>query len=159
MNRFWSKVDIGSDDQCWIWKARKETTKFQYGRFSFNGRNEHAHRVSYLLSNGEIPKGLYVLHTCDNPTCVNPKHLFLGTSTDNMRDMESKGRGRHPSLENGSKAKLTNDQAAEIFTRGNHGEKRCDLAKEFGISSVAVSYICIGRNWKGLQAYHAGSIS
>ena len=93
--RFWSKVNRVEDpDECWEWipKARH---KFGYGIFMDRPYGtKKAHRVAWELTNGEIPNGLMVLHTCDNPPCCNPNHLFLGTAQDNSLDMMSKGRGR-----------------------------------------------------------------
>ncbi len=86
MERFWSKVDKSGD--CWLWRG--SVNPQGYGTFSFGGKSRGAHRVSYLLSKGEIGDGLCVCHTCDNPPCVNPDHLWLGTQADNMRDMGSK---------------------------------------------------------------------
>ena len=86
--RFWSKVDKSGD--CWIWTAYKRPDG--YGQFGFEGTQHKAHRVSWVLANGTIPEGLHVLHRCDVRECVNPEHLFLGTNTDNMRDMIEKGR-------------------------------------------------------------------
>lgn len=85
--RFWAKVEKGPD--CWEWKAFRNKG---YGKFTYNGRMYLAHRLSWILTNGPIPDGLGVLHSCDNPPCVNPDHLFLGTQLDNMRDASNKGR-------------------------------------------------------------------
>ena len=91
LHRFWSKVDKQGPihpvcGQCWIWIAGKYSTGYgQHG-------NYRAHRYSWNLYYGEIPVGVFVLHRCDNPACVNPKHLFLGTHQDNMDDMNAKGR-------------------------------------------------------------------
>lgn len=95
--RFWSKVDKNGPGhtihgQCWIWTASKFTHGIGYGQCSYNGKNIVAHRVSWSISNGEIPKNSLVLHKCDNPICVRPDHLFLGTHKDNMQDMYCKGR-------------------------------------------------------------------
>lgn len=88
--RFFSKVKIAGLNECWEWQAYKN--KFGYGLFNVNYYATMAHRVSWELNNGPIPKGLYVLHKCDNPCCVNPNHLWLGTYKDNMRDCVAKGR-------------------------------------------------------------------
>jgi len=87
MNRFFDKVH--KTDSCWNWTA---STRNGYGAFKINGKVEGAHRVSWVLNNGEIPEGLFVCHKCDNPRCVNPEHLFLGTASDNMKDCYNKGR-------------------------------------------------------------------
>lgn len=94
-DRFWSKVK--KTDTCWLWQAQLNNKG--YGRFFFyskvGGRTscgEYAHRVSWLMTHGDIPDGLRVLHVCDVPNCVRPDHLFLGTQEDNMRDCSRKGR-------------------------------------------------------------------
>lgn len=98
-NRLSSFMDkIEKTKTCWIWKAA--STGFGYGSF----RNKMAHRESYELFIGEIPKNLWVLHRCDNPPCVNPKHLFLGTLQDNITDMVRKGRSNHGGKHNGNSA-------------------------------------------------------
>lgn len=94
IQRFWSKVAITDNpDDCWLWTAGTVTG---YGSFGFQGRMRIASRVAWEITNSEIPAGMKVLHTCDNPLCVNPKHLFLGTQLDNMRDMVRKGRKVQP---------------------------------------------------------------
>ena len=75
---------------CWNWT--ESTAPNGYGRMSYNGTTDYAHRLSWNAHFGVIPDGLHVLHRCDNPTCVNPEHLFLGTHQDNMDDMMRKGR-------------------------------------------------------------------
>ena len=94
--RFWNKVNKEGQihfilrTKCWIWTAHKYPKG--YGQFGFNGKVTAAHRVSWILHYGPIPEGLLVCHRCDNPSCVNPEHLFLGTAKDNAEDMGRKGR-------------------------------------------------------------------
>jgi hypothetical protein len=90
--RFWAKVAKG--DGCWEWTGCRHH-QWRYGHFRKEGKNVQAHRFSWELAHGRpVPDGMMVCHSCDNPPCVNPAHLFLGTAKDNVRDMLSKGRGR-----------------------------------------------------------------
>lgn len=88
--RFWSKVARLGADECWPWLAFRD--RDGYGRFSIGGTDMSAQRAAWALTSGEIPKGLHVLHDCDNPPCCNPAHLFLGTHADNMKDSARKKR-------------------------------------------------------------------
>lgn len=92
--RFWEKVDRTGD--CWIWNSN--TRPNGYGLFWVPawGKTTGAHRFAYILTHGSIPHGRFICHTCDNPTCVRPSHLFAGTHADNMRDMKAKGHTRKP---------------------------------------------------------------
>lgn len=88
--RFWTRVEKQkTGKRCWIWQGRKSG---EYGHFEINGKAMYVHRFSYELHNGPIPKGLFVCHACDNPPCVNPKHLWLGTHRENIQDWVKKGR-------------------------------------------------------------------
>lgn len=91
--RFWKKVKKSNISDCWIWSGFKNP--HGYGGIEIKGGMALAHRVAWELTYGKVPEELYVLHHCDNPTCVNPSHLFLGTQADNIRDMCLKGRSRH----------------------------------------------------------------
>lgn len=95
--RFWALVARGATQECWPWCGA--TSPKGYGKFSTGPRRTRkflrAHRFAWELSNGEIPQGMQVLHACDNPGCCNPRHLFLGTNDDNVRDKVSKGRQRN----------------------------------------------------------------
>lgn len=89
LKRFWSKVTKGKPNECWVWHGANVRG---YGQFWFRGKKARASRASWSIHFGEIKNGLWVLHKCDNPPCVNPKHLFLGTRSDNMLDCFKKGR-------------------------------------------------------------------
>jgi hypothetical protein len=142
--RFWGRVQ-GSPG-CWLWQGAQHRQK--YGRVGFKGnRAAYTHRVAWELTHGPIPDGMHVLHKCDNPQCVRPEHLFLGTHRDNMRDMANKGRapGLQRKGESNNKAKLTAAQAARV----KHGtEPLARLAEELGVSYQALHYIRTGRTWR-----------
>lgn len=133
-SRFWSHVEV--TDTCWLWRSTVGTTG--YGQFCMFGKYRKAHRVAYTLSVGEIPEGMFVLHRCDVPLCVNPDHLFLGTHQDNMADKAKKKRAGK---------KLTPEQASEIRARVAAGEQQRSVAAAFGISQAAVSKIARGEWW------------
>lgn len=147
-DRFWEKVEKSRPDACWRWTAN---TDGRYGTLTVErGKSPvKAHRLSWQLVNGPIPKGLAVLHKCDNPSCVNPQHLFLGTQTDNMRDASRKGRIRTPGLRGAAhpNSKLTRDQAREIFLRARAGEVHGRIAADYGISRDNVCVIAKRRSW------------
>lgn len=126
-----------------------------YGRIGGKGGSKLAHRVSYEVHVGKIPEGMHVCHHCDNPPCVNPKHLFAGTRSDNTQDMVRKGRGHKitasPKTRNMAhwKAKLTPDQVQQI--RSRTAEPRKTLAAEFGTSARYISAIICGTKRKHVQ--------
>ena len=149
LSRFWSKVN--KTDGCWDWVAGKD--KNGYGRFRIGGRGSsttESHRVSWVISNGiNVPSNIFACHSCDNPKCVRPSHLFLGTQKDNMLDMCSKHRSRKQNGELNSHAKLTSKQVKEIREMYVPGIiKQKDIAKIFGISKEYVSAIIRFKTWK-----------
>jgi hypothetical protein len=144
MKRFEDKVLKG--EGCWRWSAAKLPTG--YGIFRLNGRNHYAHRLAYELWVGEISKGMFVCHRCDNPSCVRPDHLFLGTNRDNIADRTAKGRSHRPIGERNPKAKLSSEDVAAI--RSDTG-RSSDIAKKYGIAPDTVRHIRNRRIWRHLQ--------
>ncbi len=139
--RFWKMVTKGS--ACWTWTGSLGGSR--YGVFKLNGKLIKAHRASWVFSGQTIPDGMKVLHRCDNPVCVNPDHLFIGTQCDNILDMENKGRGRHPSGVDHSNAKLS---ATSVEFIRNSGDSMADLARKFGVSRQAVFKVKRNITWR-----------
>ncbi len=134
------------DDGCWKWRGVKYRSG--YGTFYLcRGEKYFAHRASYEFANGTIPNGLYVLHKCDNPECVKPSHLFLGTSAENTADMIAKGRHRYtPHLgEKNGQAVLTEKQVKQIRKATN---SRRELASKYGVSPRTIKAVISRQNWK-----------
>lgn len=142
--RFWDKVDKNGDG-CWLWKATKIPDG--YGMFYLRGHMILSHRFAWELTNGPIPKGLEVLHKCDNPPCVRPEHLFLGSKSDNIRDCVKKGRNNPSKGEKNGWSKLTNDQVIEIR---NSKLSLNALAKIYSVGKTCIAYIKSGKSWKHL---------
>lgn len=120
--RFWRKVQ--KTDSCWLWIGSRNQKG--YGQFSIEGRLHHAHRIAFQLFGGHIPEGFFVLHSCDNPSCVNPRHLRAGTAKENTRDCILKGRDR-------KRRKLTDDQVVAVCNELRRGRDAHLIAEQFGI--------------------------
>ena len=143
--RFWAKIDRADDpDACWNWTAA--FTKEGYGQMWRNGRYHVASRVSFELAYGPFPDDLKVCHTCDNPPCVNPRHLFLGTHLDNMRDMANKKRAAHH--EGHGSHKLTEADVSNIRALLSQGAEQRAIARLYGVCDATVSNIKTGRYWR-----------
>lgn len=135
--RFWSKVD--KTDGCWVWIASKLPTG--YGQFWSGERNMRAHRFSYILHYGNIPNGMLVCHKCDNPSCVRPDHLFLGTSLDNAIDKVSKGRNN---ITFTPITKFSDEDVRSIREARNQGMSLKRICEVFNISRGYASDLCSG---------------
>lgn len=122
--RFWSKVDKKSPDECWPWKGTGSSNG--YGHFSYKHKPLAATRVMWRLHHGQDPYPLFMCHHCDNPTCVNPSHLFLGTQKDNIADRDAKGRVCRG--ENQFASKLT--ERTVFLIRSIYGERRQPYAEQ-----------------------------
>lgn len=143
--RFWAKVERW--EGCWVWLAHRD--KAGYGRFSLHGRPALAHRVAYELSVGPVPPGLSVMHLCDNPQCVNPDHLRVGTHAENMADMKRKGRCHSRGLpgERNGFAKLTEPQVHAIRERYAAGNTQVAIARDLGVDPTTVGLVVRGKRW------------
>jgi len=143
------KVVRGLADECWEWSAFR--TPGGYGMIRVGGKMELAHRVGWAVAHGPItPIDLQVLHTCDNPPCCNPAHLFLGTNYDNVRDKMSKGRASFPQpWRRGEKhhaAKLTEADVVAIRRHWQPGSAR-ELAQRYGVSIGTIYKIVNHQGW------------
>lgn len=148
--RFWSKIRFGDIKECWEWIAGKTTAG--YGSYSIviNGKWDKTYAHRFILEKLQTNiKNLCSLHSCDNPGCVNPNHLFPGTKQDNMDDMYSKGRDRH-NPNRGSqhhRSKLNESQVIEIKKRVANGEKQISIARFFNVTKAQIYNIRMGKSW------------
>lgn len=163
IKRFWDKVDK-QPDKCWLWTASKRNKGYGAFAYTLNGKTIHdrAHRFSYQLYKGEIPKGLSILHSCDNPACVNPDHLSPGTISDNNQDMVRKGRhvkggtylsstldGGYERGEVHHNAKLTESIVIEIRQSYALGKSsHSQLAKRYQVGVGHINRIIKRKAWK-----------
>lgn len=144
-DRFYAKV-VAGPNECHIWIASR--TPQEYGIFWFGGRMDRAHRVAWMLHHGAIPHDMVVRHVvCDNPACVNPKHLAVGTDADNVNDRVSKGRSVNPKGEAHGCAKLTAEQVFEIQMMDMTDRTQRSVAKQFNVSQKTIWRILNGKGW------------
>lgn len=141
IKNFWAKVDIQGVDDCWLWKAG--TSRGGYGSVSFNGRGYRATRIAWMLANGRMPMPhLDICHSCDNPKCCNPNHLWEGTRQQNLQDAARKGRIKS------QRQKLTAEQVKAI--RQMTGKQE-DIARLFGVHPATISKIASRHLWRTLD--------
>jgi hypothetical protein len=144
--RFWKKVTKALENECWLWTGCKQGSNgYGYFRISKDAGNQVAHRFSYELHKGQIPMGMIVCHTCDNPICVNPNHLFVGTHQDNAIDRESKKRSDYSKI-----TKLTEKQAQEIKSSNL---SQSSLSKLYKVSRRTIASIQCGETWKHVRTH------
>jgi len=148
-DRLWSQVERGPG--CWLWTGR--TLVRGYGRIWVNGKQCLAHRVALALSEGldpaTVPPETLALHSCDTPLCCNPSHLRWGTSGDNARDREDRGRHHDVSGEQNPRARLSAQDVLAIRQRLAEGARQVDLASEYGVSRQAIWKIGHNKKWTG----------
>lgn len=145
--KFWTHVEPELNTGCWLWSAA--INDLGYGKLSFNGRTQKAHRVAWSLRHGSIADGLCVCHRCDTPACVNPGHLWLGSHRANAEDKVAKGRARNGTTcgEANVRATITADQAREIRRLSGTGWRGPRISASLGISINVVRQVARGYTW------------
>lgn len=140
--RFFSLVEIPKNsDSCWIWKGHK--TPGGYGKIKSQGKNWSAHRYSYIFHYGHVEQKFFICHSCDNPICVNPKHLFKATPKENTQDMYKKCRQKRPE----KYKRLCKDQIIEIRNLIQQKIKSVEIAKKYDVSVITISRIKCNKTW------------
>jgi len=147
--QFWSKVKIVDLFECWEWQAAKIWNG--YGRIVVNQKWLLAHRVAYELSFGNITEGLCVLHKCDNRSCCNPAHLFLGTQADNIHDMCLKNRQSSAIGSHNYNAKLSEDDVIKIIELLKNNMNQREIADKFLVTQTTITYIKKYKTWKHVK--------
>lgn len=156
ISTFLKKVEVNSEDECWPWLGRKNTGR-DFGVFPLYGRWRIAPRLAWEISNGRsVPNGMCICHSCDNPICVNPKHLWAGTHKDNMNDRERKKRNKLPSHNNrGSNNGMSKLKEEDIirmrFLFDTGIKKPFELAKEYNIAWSAAANIVKRKSWRHIK--------
>lgn len=148
--KFWNRVDrSGGRNACWPWLRYR--AKSGHGRLYRYPKLELSHRIAWELTYGKIPDGLDVCHRCDNGWCCNPKHLFVGTHSDNMADKERKNRGNHVRGESVYNARLFEKNIATIRKLKHSGKTNEEIATIFNVTASTISKVCNGRTWRHVR--------
>lgn len=142
--RFWQRIQKQSGEGCWEWTAALFPGGYGKVALPRSRKLEGAHRMAWMLVNGPIPGGLWVLHRCDNRRCCRPDHLFLGTPLDNMRDASRKGRLRQPP----QVRRLSDEQVAVVRSRAQSGESHRSIAKDLNIDRRKIDRIIRGEMYR-----------
>jgi hypothetical protein len=149
---FRAKIRLDLISGCWNWQGNLTSGGYgSVGRVKVSGgRNIRAHQLSWIIYNGEIPRGLWVCHKCDNPSCVNPEHLFLGTPKDNAQDKITKGRANHPIGVKTGHAQLDENKVRKIIDMLASGKSSMEVRKELNlpIRARTIRQILSGQTWK-----------
>lgn len=152
MERFLRSFSKEEGSSCWNWLLHLDRDGYGHMTIRYeNGDilNKKSHRMAYSLLVGEVPDGMSVCHKCDNPKCVNPDHLFLGTQQDNMNDKQNKN--RHHFGEKHPMAKLKEEDVSSIKFKANSGSTHDSIAKEYGVCRQTISRIVSGSGWANLD--------
>lgn len=150
LRNFWNYVDIKSDDECWEWKGPR--TGRGYGNMRLYDRGAKprfvlAHRVAWELAKGPTPDGLWILHGCDNPGCINPHHLHTGTCAENNRERTERGRNNSRFGNNHHNSKLTSEDAVKILELAAAGNTHATIGMMFGVHRITVWNVIHGKTW------------
>ena len=149
MKRFETKFEMGLPCECWEYRG---CLSCGYGSFGLSGKTKRSHRVSYSMYKGDIPPKLYVLHKCDNPSCVNPEHLFVGTQDDNMKDMLAKGRDSFSRAgARSTSVKINKHIARRIREFYRCGVGTRSLADQFSLSQRHIRDITNRKVWRSVR--------
>lgn len=149
VERFNSKWKVDSVSGCWVWTASIAGKGYGQIKLPKQRKQIYAHRLSYLIHKGELQDGQFVCHTCDNPRCVNPEHLFVGTAKDNQQDMKAKGRHLYGSKN--VRAVLNDEIVKEILIDLSGDASQSAIAKHYGVSQITISRIKRGERWAHLN--------
>lgn len=146
---FWAQVSPEPNTGCWLWIGAYGTYGYgSFGRGKYTGGTSKAHRVAWFYTHGPIPDGMDLCHHCDNPPCVNPDHLFLGTQADNNADRDRKGRHKALCGSSNGQAKLTERKVMEIRLWYAAKVRQADLARVHGVNQTLIQRIVTGRVWR-----------
>lgn len=158
--RFWSKVDKNGPTMphmstcCWVWTS--ECVNKGYGRMKYGTVRQLAHRISWELKNGPIPKDLQVLHQCDKPPCVRPDHLFLGTQKENLQDMLKKGRANKAIGQRHGRSKITEADVRKAHYLVADGVPQMEVALKLGVHVNTIARVISGSRWAHIYAEFHG---
>jgi len=134
-DRFWNKVDIKGPDECWNWMGAKYPSGYGEFYYQCNDRTK-SHRMAWILTNGDIPYGYLVLHKCDNRSCCNPRHLYIGTHADNMRDKQLRYSGPYIG---GRDRSVNSEDICRMHTMHKEGFTQSEIASVFNLSRGHIS--------------------
>jgi|ERR1051326_4475122 hypothetical protein len=153
IEEFWKSYTV-AENGCWIWNKRLSARGYGRVKMAGAGKTTHAHRVAFILTKGEIPNGMRACHKCDNPPCINPDHIFLGTAWDNTQDMLRKGRHWVHCGESHGMSKLTAESVkrARIAYATNHSLALVkQLANKFNVHVRVLQKAIKGDTWKHVE--------
>lgn len=147
----WHRIEVLAPDACWRWNG--SINRWGYGDCQWNGKRVNASRAAYESVNGKVPEGLVVCHSCDNPACCNPAHLFAATQAVNVKDCKDKGRWRSRSGATHPRParKMTDEQVREARQLYLGGKTQTEIARRWGLHSSVISRAVRGESWSHLE--------